>query len=270
MKRSRLHQYARFVALSTLLLVISGAAVTSSRDQPRQAILQIVHLALGIIDTLLIAGLSIWLLRSAQAWLRRAGWTILAVVIVDAALGHRAGGPVAGTLHACLAAVLFAAIAAISLRTSPSWQCDPELVQDYGRPSLRFLSGAAAFLVAVQVGFGAGFRHSVVGVLPHLLGALVVALFIVIVGAFVTTQFPKHKSLRSIAVAFMTITAIQVFLGLAAFLMRLMNMAATLAFLGISVAHVATGSLTFAASVMLAMEIRRSVLPRAVMSGGAV
>src|SRR5207253_8520083 len=62
----------------------------------------------------------------------------------------------------------------------------------YGWPSLRFLSSATAFLVAVQVGYGAGFRHSAVGVIPHLLGALVVALFIMIVGAFATNQFPKH------------------------------------------------------------------------------
>jgi hypothetical protein len=34
-------------------------------------------------------------------------------------------------------------------------------------------------------------------------------------------------------------------------------------FLAISVAHVATGSLTLATGVMLALEIRRSVLPRA-------
>jgi heme A synthase len=260
-KRSRLHQYALFVAFWTLLLVMSGAAVTSSRDLPRQAPFQNIHLVVGTIDIVLLVGLSIW----------RAGWIVLAVAGVDAALGwYGAVGPVTGTLHAFLAALLFAAVAAISRRTSHSWQCDPELVRDYGRPSLRFLSSAAAILVAAQVAFGAGFRHSAVGVLPHLLGALVVALFIVIVGAFVTTQFPKHASLRRMAVALMTITAIQVFLGLTAFLMRLMNMAGTTVFLGISVAHVATGSLTFAVSVMLAMEIRRCVLPRAVVSGGTV
>jgi len=253
-KPSRLHQCAVFVALFTLLGVMSGAAVTTSRDQPRQALLQNIHLAAAIADTLLIAGLSIWYFR------RGAGtWSILALVSVEAALGT--AGPVEGTLHAFFAALLFAAVAAISLFTSSSWQRDPDLVQDYGRPSLGFLSAAAAFLVAMQVGFGAGFRHSAVGVMPHLLGALVVALFIVIVGAFVTHQFPKHPTLRPMAVAFMTITGIQVFLGLTAFLMRLMQMAGTLAFLGISVAHVATGNLTFAVSVMLALEIRRSVRP---------
>jgi hypothetical protein len=248
MKRSRLQLYAVFVAFSTLLVVMSGAAVTSSRG-----LFQNVHMAAGVADAFLIAGLSIW---------RRRGWSILAIVIVDAGLG-KFQGPVAGILHACFAALLFAGVAAISLFTSRSWQRDPELVQDYGRPSLRFLSVTAALLVALQIVFGAGFRHSAVGVLPHLLGAMVAALFIMIVGVCVTTQFPKHRSLRRMAAAFMTITGIQVFLGMAAFLMRLMNMAGTRVFLAISVAHVATGSLVLAVSVMLALEIRRSVLPRA-------
>lgn len=251
MTRSRLHLFAVFVACCTLLVVMSGAAVTTSRGLFRS-----VHLAAGAADILLIAGLSIWLFRTgARGW-----WRAIAVVAADAALGSP--GPVTGTLHAFLAALVFAAMAANCLSTSRSWQRDPELVQDFGWPSLRFLSGAAAFLVAVQIGFGAGFRHSAVGVMPHLLGALVVALFIVIVGVFVSNQFPKHMTLRPIATALLVITGVQVFLGMTAFLMRLMNGAGTLAFLAISVAHVATGSLTFALTVMLAMEVRRCVLPR--------
>jgi hypothetical protein len=252
MKRSRLHWYAVFVAVCTLLVVMSGAAVTSSHDQPREGVLENVHLVVAGVDILLIVGLCTW---------RRAGWSVLAVLAADAGLG-KFHGPVAGTLHAGLAALLFASVAAMVLLTSPSWQREAELVQDYGWPSLRSLSAAAAFLVAVQVGFGAGFRHSAVGVMPHLLGALVVTLFIVIVGAFVTHQFPKHASLRPMAVWFMTITGIQAFLGMTAFLVRMMGTPGSLVFLGISVAHVATGNLTFAVSVMLAMEIRRSVAAR--------
>jgi hypothetical protein len=252
MKRSRLHWYAIFVACCTLFVVMSGAAVTSSRDHFRN-----VHLAVAGVDILLIAGLCVW---------RRAGWSMLAVLVADAGLG-KFQGPVAGTLHAGLAALLFAGVASVVLITSRSWQRQPEMVQDYGWPSLRSLSGAAAFLVAVQVGFGAGFRHSAVGVMPHLLGALVVTLFIVIVGAFVTHQFPKHASLRPMAVWFMTITGIQAFLGMTAFLVRMMGTPGSLVFLGISVAHVGTGSLTLAVSVMLAMEIRRSVVGRVVEGG---
>jgi len=243
MKRFGLHRYAVFVAACTLLVIISGAAVTSSRDQARQALLHNVHIAVAVADAILIAGL----VRLHT----RAGWSVLAIAVADALVG--------GTLHAFLAAVLFAALAAIALFASPH---APETVEDYGWPSLRFLSAAAAVLVAVQVAFGAGFRHGVVSVMPHLLGALVVALFIMIVGAFVTHQFPTHATLRPLAVRFMTITGIQVFLGLAVFLMRLMNMAGTLAFLAASVAHVAAGNLIFAVSVMLALEIRRCVRPR--------
>jgi heme A synthase len=268
MKCSRQHVYAVIVTLCTASLLISGAAVTSSRDQPRQAFFQYVHPIAAAADTLLIAGLLIWLLREGgREWLPRTGWSILTIVIIDAGLGallqHRSSVVVAGTLHAFFGALLFAAVAAIALLTSPSWQRDPELVRDYGWPSLRFLSGAAAFLVAMQIGFGAGIRHSAVGVMPHLLGALVVALFIVIVGAFVTNQFPKHASLRPMAIIFMVVTGIQAFLGMTAFLMRMMGTTGSIAFLVISVAHVATGSLVFAVSVMLAIEVRRCVLPRA-------
>ena len=236
-------RYAVFVACCTLLVVMSGAAVTSSHDHYRT-----LHTAAAVVDAVLIGGLCAW---------RRAGWGSLALLAVDAGLGWFQGGPVTGTLHAVLAALLFASIVAVAL---PQGELD--LVRDYGRPSLRFLSSAAVFLVLVQIGFGAGLRHSAVGVMPHLLGALVVAIFIMIVGAFVTTQFPKHASLRPLAVAFMVITGVQVFLGMGAFFMRMMNTSGSMVFLVISVAHVANGSLTLATGVMLAMEIRRSVLPR--------
>jgi hypothetical protein len=244
--------YAVFVACCTLLVVMTGAAVTSAK----QGLFENVHIIAAIVDSLLIIGLCIG---------RRAGWSTLAILLGDAGLG-KFQGPVWGTLHAVLGALLFASVAAVVLYTSSSWQREPELVRDYGRPSLRSLSSAAVLFIVVQIGFGAGLRHSAVGVMPHLFGALVVAIFIMIVGVFVTTQFPKHASLRSKAVAFMTITGIQVFLGICAFLMRMMNTSSTEGsnvFLAISVAHVATGSLTLATGVMLALEIRRSVLPRA-------
>ena len=148
---------------------MSGAAVTSSHDHYRS-----LHTAAAMVDALLIAGLCAW---------RRAGWISLTVLAVDAGLGRFQGGPVTGTLHALLAALLFASVVAMAFETSASWQREPDLVRDYGRPSLRFLSSAAVFLIVVQIGFGAGLRHSAVGVMPHLLGALVVAIFIMIVGS---------------------------------------------------------------------------------------
>jgi heme A synthase len=288
MERSRLHLYALLVAFCALLLVMTGAALTSSQIQTKPAVnsvafFETLHITVAVAVALLTIGLAVWLiLAEKRPWLIRLGCITLAACIIEGWLGWLARGPRAisgltttqmttagpptgglGTLHACLAALLLVALASIALATSRIWCREPELVQDYGWPSLRFLSSAAAFLVAIQVGFGAAFRHNLVSVMPHLLGALVVALFIMIVGAFASNQFPKHTSLRSMAVALMVITGIQVFLGMTAFIMRLMESAASTAYLAISVAHVGTGSLTFAVSVLLAIEIRRCVLPRA-------
>jgi heme A synthase len=279
MERSRLHLYALIVNFCALLLVMTGAALTSSQIQTKPAVNTIalfgnVHNGVATTVALLSIGLAIWLSRAEKrTWLISLGWITSAAVILDGWLGwltrgsHATPQPPAGalgTLHACLAALVFVAFASIALATSRTWACDPELVQDYGWPSLRSLSAFAAFLVAVQVGFGAAFRHNLVSVMPHLLGALVVALFIMIVGAFASNQFPKHGSLRWMAVTLMVITGIQVFLGMTAFIMRLMVTGTTVstAYLTISVAHVATGSLTLAASTLLAIEIRRCVRPR--------
>jgi hypothetical protein len=267
-KNSRLHRFAILLAFCALLVVISGAAVTSSRNQAGQIRFEGLHIAAGIALAVPTIGVLIWLVRiDGRPSLIRLACITLAAEVIEGGLGtlhpHGTAGAAIGTLHAWLAALVFVFCAAITLLTSPGWNREPELVQDYGWPSLRSLSTAAALLVAIQVAFGAGFRHSAVGVMPHLLGALVVALFIMIVGAFATNQFPKHRSLRPMAIRLMVITSIQVFFGMAAFLLRMMALDVNPTFLAISVAHVAIGSLTFAASVLLVIQIRRDVQPRA-------
>jgi hypothetical protein len=266
MNRSRLHLLAILASFSMLVLVISGAVITSSAQaHPSQPGLLTIHSALAIAIALLITGLVVALARISPPRLTWFGCITLVALLFEilmADLLKATSGPFTGTLHATLAAFLVAALSAMALVTSPSWQRDPDLVQDYGWPSLKSLSTVASFLVAVQVGFGAGIRHSAVGVLPHLLGALVVALLLMLVGVFVLNQFPKHAALRPAAIALMAVTGIQVFLGLTVFLMRMMNVTGTKAWLLFSLAHVTTGSLTFAASIVLAIEIRRDVRPR--------
>jgi hypothetical protein len=59
-----------------------------------------------------------------------------------------------------------------------------------------------------------------------------------------------------VAVALGGITAVQVFLGFATFVMLLLSPESSLAVTILSVVHVATGALTLGASVSLAAEIR--------------
>src|SRR6185295_8103541 len=97
----------------------------------------------------------------------------------------------------------------------------------------------------------------------HVIGAMIVPLVILLVGAFVLHQFPQHRSLWPAAVAFLTITLVQVCLGVFAYFARINAAEYPLAMVLTTVAHVATGGLTLAASVVLAIQIRRNVRVRA-------
>src|SRR5205814_7961378 len=132
--------------------------------------------------------------------------------------------------------------------TSQKWQEGPEPVEDYGWPSLRFLAILTPILILLQISLGAGFRHRAFGLLPHVIGAMLVPLVILLTGIFVLQQFPKHKSLRPAASGLLGITLVQVFLGVSAYVARINAAEYPLAMVLTTVAHAASGCLTLAAS----------------------
>ena len=145
MQRPPVHIFARVTSASTLLMIMTGAAVTNLHGQPDQAEFDSIHLIAPIVVFVLIAALAIALGRSsastsatypASSLTKYLGWIALALATAEGGLGHHATGPGTGTLHATLAAFLFAALAGVVLITSPTWQREPEQVQDYGWPSL--------------------------------------------------------------------------------------------------------------------------------------
>lgn len=119
-------------------------------------------------------------------------------------------------------------------------------------------------LVLLQVGLGAAFRHKAMGLMPHLMGAMVVALWILIVCMFVMQQFPEHKALRPAANLLLAVTLTQVFLGIAALTMRMLSSENTMGLLISTTGHVTTGAMTLGATVILTMQIRRNVQPKLV------
>src|SRR5260370_31122447 len=127
---------------------------------------------------------------------------------------------------------------------------------------MRSMSVAAPILVLLQIAMGAAFRHQAMDVMPHIVGAMLVALFIMILGACAMHQFPTHRTLRPTALAVMVITGVQVFLGMAAFIMRMMTDAGSPLLISATLAHVATGALTLAATSVLMIQIRRPVTPQ--------
>jgi heme A synthase len=253
-----MHRYAVLVAVYILILIISGAAITSMERPsvtPLGVSLERWHSGLAVAAGVLILGLAIWVLKDSRPWFRRLAWITLGAAIVEGLLGIRAF-PFLSILHALIAHLLFAACAAIAVFTSPRWHSGPEPVQDSWRPSLGSLAILTPGIVLLQITLGAAYRFRAMSVLWHVLNAMLVLLLLLVVTVFLIRQFPLHPSLRPAAVALAVITSAQVALGFATLLMLLLADESSLAVILCSIAHVGLGALTLAASVILGIQIR--------------
>ena len=270
------------LAVCTLLLVVAGASVTSNQaglsvpDWPLsygQVMPQMTggvrfehgHRLVATFVGMLTVGLAIWLtLSERRAWMKKLGWIALGAVIVQGGLGGLTVllllPPAVSVSHACLAQLFFSTTVAIALFTSRSWQEGPDLVHDYGTPSLRTLATLLPVLLLAQVALGAAFRHGAMTVMAHVIGAMVVSPAVLIVATFVLHQFPEHRALRRSAMVLLAITLAQVMLGVGAYLVRSNAETKPVLMVIVTVAHVATGAVTLASSVVLAIQVRRNVL----------
>ena len=122
-------------------------------------------------------------------------------------------------------------------------------------------------VVLLQITLGAAYRYRALGVLWHILNAMIVLLLILIVAVFLVRQFPEHPTLRPAAVALAVITSIQVMLGFTTFMMLILFPETSLAVVITSVLHVVTGSLTVGASIGLAMQVRYNLGKRRSQTG---
>ena len=263
------HIAAIVAALCALLALISGALATTATTLTPPVSSEIVSTG-GHAHTGEYLGVVLILMLILTA-LKESGVRVLALALAAMVLLEGFPGPQAvpgaanamGLLHAVLAQVLLAGTVAVAILTAPSWKRPPEHVGDYGWPSLRSLAVLLPVLVLTQVVLGAGFRQRISGLMPHIIGAMLVALLILIVCAFTLQQCPTHTILRAAAKTLMVATFAQIFLGIAAYTVRAIgpnaDANAVLAFTG---GHVAVGALTLAASIVLSMQIRRNVLPK--------
>jgi cytochrome c oxidase assembly protein subunit 15 len=207
--------------------------------------------------------LAIWLWRSEpRRWMRRLGFIALAAVIAQGLLG---GATVIFLLpkpisisHACLAQLFFSTTVLIAIFTSPRWARDATMVDDAGSPSLHLLSTAVPLCVLAQLALGAAARHKALGVLPHVVGAAIVTGMIL----WLVVRALVHAPLRGSALVLLTTSISQVFLGIAAYMSRIATLDAVqpmAVMVGFTVAHVAVGALTMAASVVMLVQVFRHV-----------
>ena len=255
MKNLGLHLYAWLVAAGFVYLEVTGAIAAGQEGAPVGP-----HRMVASAVAVLVIGLAIWLTAAEKRpWLRRLGWMIVAGVIADAGLGEMSGtaSPTISMLHAFLSPLLIALVVAIAVGTSKSWQHPPVCLPDKGWPPLRGVARNTLILVVIQVALGALFRYDFIGVMTHIIGGLIVAVFILVLVVCVT-MMQEHPTLRPAAITLGVVIFVQIFLGLTVISMgsAKTNQTAALVF---AVTHVVLGAITLATTLVVALETWRCV-----------
>jgi cytochrome c oxidase assembly protein subunit 15 len=261
-----LRRFAVVLACCTLGLVIAGALVTSN-----DAALSVPDwpFSWGRLVPALEGGIRYEFAHRAMAFLvailtaiqalrmrTRLAWAALGVVLSQAVLGGvvvRWVTPAWATIaHACVAQLFFAVITAILV----------DVYVDGSAPG-GFRSPAAvvaAVALFAQTILGAAVRYNVVLPVAHIAGAVVATILVMWAGLSILMQHMDNATLRRPAMALLTITFSQVFLGIGAYMARVAFASAPQPMpimVWFTVAHVAAGSLALGAAVALAMIVYR-------------
>jgi heme A synthase len=257
-----LHRFAILLAACTLTLFVTGAFVTSNEERPFYSIGQFHPVAAWTVG-ILAAGLVVWSwFEKTRAGLRWLGWIVLATVVVEVVLGRAmdSQSPALNATHAFLAQLLFSTAVGIALFTSSGWKKDPQPIELGVRPSLSSLATITFALTFMQVALGVAVRHGLIGLALHILGAFLVVLLMLMLAVLVARQHPGHPALRPAANAAAIITSTQAFLGFTILSMQSSRLIDPVAMIVATAIHTTVGALALAATVALALLIRRNRL----------
>jgi cytochrome c oxidase assembly protein subunit 15 len=267
-----LQKYAVFTALSTFVLLIAGALVTSNGaglsipDWPLAygslvppmvggIRYEYMHRVIATFVGLLTIGLATWLWRAEKrVWLRWLGLAALGGVVAQGILGGMTvrmyQPPAVSAAHATLAQLFFSIVIAIAVYTSAWWQSELVEVEDTGTPGIRPLAIWTVAAVFLQLILGAAFRHNGFGIIPHLIGAVIVTILIFMTAGALKRRFPHSSPLRKCARLLHILIGVQLLLGAGAWWSRVYseqfpNPMAVMVTL--TVVHTVTGALVLAA-----------------------
>jgi cytochrome c oxidase assembly protein subunit 15 len=213
----------------------------------------------------------VWIFRvERRRWMRNLAIVALLAVIVQGILG---GMTVKYLLpwwisapHATLAQLFFSTTVAIALFTSRRWLAGPAMVPEDAENPLRGLSLAAPICILIQLFLGAAARHKAIGSIYHICWAPFATGVVLWVSMRILLHYARNRELRVSAVALISITLVQVFLGVGAFMTRVAYADAVQPMplmVTFTVLHVAVGALTLAASVVTAILVHRNLGERA-------
>ena len=213
---------------------------------------------------LLTIVLAVWTWRVEQrSWVRKLGVIALGTVIAQGVLGGITVlyylPPVVSTAHATLAQTFFCIVVVLAIVTGKKWVEPSEpVLGENRRPSMTTLSTLAVSSVYLQLILGAGFRHSGIKLLPHLISAVVVTTLLLWTIKRVFSSHPNVPALRRPALLLLGLLVVQLSLGFAAYLTRVQwGKDAVQPGLGMvvsTVAHVAVGALVLATTLILSLQ----------------
>ena len=281
-----LHRFAVFTACCTFLLVIAGALVTSNDaglavpDWPLSygsllppmvggIMYEHGHRMIATLVGILTIILAVWTWRKeSRPWVRNLAWAALGLVVAQGVLGGITVKfllpPPVSSAHATLAELFFITIISIAVFTSRWWLSDLPQLDDPRTPSLRTLTAWTSVLILLQIVLGAAFRHNAFGIIPHIIGAIIVTGMVFWTVLAVSRRFREVKDLRHAARYLEILLGLQLVLGGVAYWAVLAARDAvqpTTIYVTLTVAHVAVGALTFASSVILMLACYRILKP---------
>jgi heme a synthase len=280
------HGTAVFIACTALLVIVAGALVTSEDaglsvpDWPASyghylklppwvggIVYEHSHRMIAFFTGLCTTVIAFWtLFADRRRWMKALGFAALGTIIVQGILGgltvRHFLPPAVSTAHATVAQTFFCIAIAIAVFTGRKWVEEfPQPLRDEHRPSLFVLSLLSVFILYVQLILGGMFRHHGMPWWPHVSNAAVVALVLTWTAIRAIGQFSEIDAIRRPAVALLFLVVIQLCLGFAAFLTRVVwgvDAPQPQFWMVVStVAHVAVGALLLATMVVMTLQVWR-------------
>jgi len=273
-----LHRYAVFTASCTFVLLNAGALVTSNDaglsipDWPLAygALVppfvggiryEYSHRVFAAFVGILTIGLAAWLWRAEKrAWMRWLGVAALGAVIAQGILGGLTVKtfqlPPVSAAHGTLAQLFFSTVVAIAVFTGSWWQGRLPEFEDTGSPSIRTLVSWTLLAVFIQLVLGAAFRHRGFGIVPHLIGAVVVTVLVFMTAGALKRRFTNVPALRNCARFLHILIGVQLLLGAGAYWSRLYSAKFPQpigVMVTLTVVHTVTGALVLAVTLVTAL-----------------